>query len=130
MSPFDTDLMSPRSPVRAIGRHALAAHAAIVALALIGVAVVQTSWTSAGYFKSLGTLRLLAPAAILCTTAWLFSTAWLHWRLRSSAATDKVARQAVLDLLVSALAGFILNQGHLSLVALAGLWTIPPVLLA
>jgi hypothetical protein len=126
MRQFAIEPTMSRSSPRTGARRPLAAHWAVAGVALVGAAVMQTSWPDA----IPSSYRLISIAVILCATAWALSTAWLHWRLRLAATPCRMAGQAVLDLLVAAMAGFILNQGHLSPLALAGLWTIPPVLLA
>ena len=126
MTRFAAEPMKPRSLSPSHARRPLAAHYAIAGLATIGAGILQTSWTSA----SSAALGPLTISVILCATAWALSTAWLHWRLRAPAAPSRMTWQAILDLLVAAMTGVILKQGHLSPVAFAGLWTIPPVLLA
>jgi hypothetical protein len=114
----------------------LAAHLAIAALAVAGAALVQSCWGEALHADVAPGWRSYIAATIAATTAWLGSAAWLHWRLTCEASEGRrtQAKQLILnavsDLLVAAFAGFILREGHKSPVALAGLWLIPPTLLA
>jgi len=122
--------MSPRFTPPATTHRPFFAHYAMTGLAAIGAAVVQTGWASAVFATTTGAARPLVIAIVLCTTLWTISTAWLHWRLRFPAASRGLAWQALQDLCLAAVATAILIQGHESPISRAGLWAIPPVLLA
>ena len=126
MRQFAIEPTMPRSSPPRRARRPLGAHWAIAGVAVIGAAIMQTSWPDV----ITPNYKLASIAAILCATAWALSTVWLHWRLRLVETPGQIAEQAILDLIVAAMAGILLSQGHLSPLALAGLWMIPPVLLA
>jgi len=106
------------------------AHAVIAVLALAGAIGLQWLWQS---ILPPGTesWRLYFAAVLLSATAWLVSTTWLHASLaRGRSTTSRTLLQAVADIAASAIAMFILAQGHTSPLALSGLSPLIPLLLA
>ena len=112
------------------------AHWIVVLLALAAAAAVQADWGAVIRGVPAPDWRPYSAAALAATTVWLLSTAWLHWRLcdwRPDELRSRLRRLlalAVSELLVACFAGLILWQGHRSRVLLAGLWLVPPALLA
>jgi hypothetical protein len=126
---MNRELTSRKRPARIV-----LAHWAVSAIALAAVIVVQVDWDSlAGQFAS-SKLPLLCGAVIIAVTAWLLATAWLHVSFARSRhpllGAWRIGLHAVIDLAISALSVVVLFLGHESGVAQAGLWAIPPALLA
>ena len=112
------------------------AHWVVAILALVGAVAVQANWAGVLHGPAASALWPYSAAALLAATAWLLSTAWLHWRLAEWRPPEwrgrlrRLGALAVSESIVAAFAGVLLWQGHGSRVLLAGLWTVPPVLLA
>jgi hypothetical protein len=127
---MNRELIASKRPARLV-----LAHWAVSAIALAAVIVVQVDWDSfAGPFAA-NNRPAFAGAVNIAATAWLLATAWLH----ASAArarrplyvgAGRLRLHAATDLAIGALAVVVLFQGHESPVARAGLWAIPPALLA
>jgi hypothetical protein len=78
---------------------------------------------------------MYSAAVLVAATAWLIATAWLHLRLARSRSMEQVASRrlfenALCDLAVAVIAAVLLLKGHTLRLALAGLWIVPPTLLA
>jgi hypothetical protein len=118
------------------GRPPFVAHISLMLLAALSAVAVQTAWPSA--LKAAGTIGWwpYVVAVLVATTAWLFSAGWLHWRLAHWQADDPLQRlmrllmNAVSDFLVWAIAAMTLFKGPESRMLLAGLWIVPPTLMA
>src|SRR5882724_7695658 len=128
--------MIPGSDRPALPARLIPAHYAIAALSLLALIIVQTNWDALFVQSAIETWPIYIAVLILAATAWLLSTAWLHLaiaRQRSrplAPQPGRAALHAVTDLLVAASATAVLLQGHRSPLALAGLWAVPPALLA
>jgi hypothetical protein len=129
-------LMSPRTEKHHERPRAVAAHIAIAGLAAVAALFIQIAWQADFNPVSKQAWRPNAALAIILATAWLLWTAWTHTaivRSRGNASTSDRRRllgRATLDLLVAAVSGAILFQGHGSQFVLFGLWVIPPTLIA
>ncbi len=107
-----------------------AAHAAIAVLALAGAIGLQWLW---GPALAIGkeSWWLHSSDILLLTTAWLLFTAWHHLNLIHHVGTTRQSLlQAVADIAASAIAAFILAQGHTATLSPMGLWPLMPLLIA
>jgi hypothetical protein len=108
-------------------------HLAVAALAIAGAAAVAMGGSSDLRSAGIDGWRAYIVAAILSAVAWLLSTALVHGQLARSAGPRSpgwLAMSGASDVVVAAIAGFLLLQGHASPLALAGLWKLCPTLLA
>jgi hypothetical protein len=127
---MNRELICPKRPARLV-----LAHWAVSAIALATVIVVQVDWDSLAGPLAANSPPAFGGAVIIAATAWLLATAWLHVSAARSrrpfhVAAGRLRLHASTDLAIGALAVVVLFQGHESPLALAGLWAIPPALLA
>jgi hypothetical protein len=130
-----TRMMSPQSIAPPRRPKTAAAHLAIAVLATTGAMFIQVAWGADFDPITSSSWRLPAALAIVFATVWLVWTAWLHAKIARSPGESWMSKRrmisrAAVNLLVAAVAGAILLQGHRSPFAVAGLWVVSPTLLA
>lgn len=109
-----------------------AAHWVAAVIALAGAAAIQVLWPAAIRPEAGQRWWILLIAA----TAYLLATARFHFRKAQWRPNELVPRLWSLgrwlgcDLLICLLAGMLIWEGHQTSVFQAGLWLIPPILLA
>jgi NaMN:DMB phosphoribosyltransferase len=122
--------MAASSNQREISQRFVIAHGTIAALALIAASGLQASWLETSSSRGDYTHWLYRAMTIISATAWLVSTAWLHFKSMQGITSSVALLQAGGDLVLAAVAGLLLAAQNRSALALAGLWVVPPILIA
>ncbi len=111
-------------------------HNAAAAIALAGAVAVQLGWLEIWNRPEVDRWWPLDVALLLAATVYLLALAELHIRAATWRSTDLISRLWLLgrvlaaNLIIAIFLGIILYRGAAAHVALAGLWVVPPALLA
>jgi hypothetical protein len=114
---------------------AYARHWAAAGLALLGALVLQSAWPVVYSGDQQKSAWLLAPC-VIAATGYLLATAWFHAtatrrdRNNPGLPLGRLSRGLACDLILGCASGAALASGHTAALFRAGLWIVPPTLLA
>jgi len=122
--------VSITSPLRTVARHGAAA-----VVAVVGAITLQVAWPAVFSGDKQKSPWLLA-AMLNAATGYLLATAWFHATTAHGRPNDlgprlgRLGRGLACDLILGCASGAALASGHTATLFRAGLWIVPPTLLA